>query len=195
MAIRVELFCEDSAHESCARALVDRIASELTVEISIHTATAGWGLGRLKQELRAFQSLVARISGTPDLLVVLVDANDVGASTRRSEIEQILDPTVFPEVVIGTPNPYVERWLLADPSSFATVFGVEPATGKTSARHTWKSRLVEALEEADVIVVQGGAELADEIFAPMDFYRAGKADPTIQAFTDDLRHALVRLTR
>jgi hypothetical protein len=193
MTTRVELFCEDSAHESCARALVERIAAELNTDVSIHTATAGWGLGRLKQELRAFQSLMSRSSGTPHILVILVDANEVGPAVRRSEIEQIIDPSVFPEVVIGTPNPYVERWLLADPASFAATFGVEPTTGKATSRHTWKDRLLEALENAGVIVIQGGSELAEEIFENMDFYRAGKADQTIQSFTDDLRHALTRL--
>jgi hypothetical protein len=193
MTLRVELFCEDSAHESCARALVARIARELEIDVSIHTATASSGIPRLKRELRAFQSLVARRAGTPHLLVLLVDANAVGPATRRREIEGVLDAAVFPEVVIGTPNPCVERWLLADPTSFAATFGVQPDLGPASARNTWKNRLVSALEAADEIVMQGGAEFAEEIIAPMDFYRAGQADSTIQVFTDELRAALRRI--
>jgi hypothetical protein len=193
MSRRVELFCEDSAHESCARALVQRIADESAVDVSIRTATASSGIGRLRQELRAFQSLISRRAGTPDLLIVLIDANAVGPAARRAEVDQWLDATVFPEVVVGTPDPCVERWLLADPASFAATFGVQPATGKTNVRNAWKNRLATTLEEAGQVILQGGAELSEEIIQPMDFYRAGKADPTIRAFTDDLRHVLTRL--
>ncbi|HEV3323368.1 MAG TPA: hypothetical protein VG147_14385 [Solirubrobacteraceae bacterium] len=190
MTKQVELFCEDSAHESCARALVGRIAGELQLEVSIRTATASAGIGRLKRELKAFQSWVSHRSGTPDLLVILVDANAIGPAARRAEIEGVLDSAVFPSYVIGTPNPCVERWLLSDPVSFAETFGVQPALGTPGARHFWKTRLRETLEAAGQIVVQGGAELAEEIVAHMDFYRAGRSDPTIQAFTNDLRVAL-----
>lgn len=192
MGMQVELFCEDSAHESCARALVGRIAGELELEVSIRTATASAGLGRLKRELKAFQSWVSHRSGTPDLLVILVDANAAGPAARRAQIEEVLDSSVFPSYVIGTPDPCVERWLLSDPVSFAETFGVQPPLGAPEARHTWKTRLVQALESADQIVVQGGAELSEEIVAHMDFYRAGRSDPTIQTFTDDLRAALRR---
>jgi len=166
---------------------------ELQIDVSIRTATASSGIPRLKQELRVFQSLVARRAGTPDLLIILMDANDVGPAGRRSEIEGVLDAAVFPTVVIGTPNPCVERWLLADPASFSTTFGVQPIIGAASTRHVWKNRLTSALETAGQIVVQGGAEFAEEIIEPMDFYRAGRSDPTIQVFTDDLRAALRRL--
>lgn len=193
MTRRVELFCEDSAHESCARALVERIASELELAVSLHTATASSGLGRLKRELKAFQALTAHRSGTPDLLVVLIDANAVGPAARRAEIEGILDTAVFPHHVIGTPNPCVERWLLADPVSFARTFGVQPDIGRPGNRNVWKIRLVEALEACGQIVVQGGAELSEEIVEAMDFYRAGRVDSTIRDFTDALRAALRRL--
>jgi hypothetical protein len=194
MAMRVALFCEDSAHESCARAFVERIAGELSVEVSIRTATASSGIGRLKHELRAFQSVVSRSAGTPDLLVALIDANDVGPAARRAEIESVLDASVFPMVVIGTPNPCVERWLLADPVSFATTFGTQPEIGAPHTRHAWKDRLVKALEAASEIVVQGGAEFAEEIIKPMNLYRAGQSDPTLRRFTGDLRASFKRLT-
>ena len=189
----MELFCEDSAHESCARALVTRVAREEERSASIHTGTATAGIPRLKRELRAYQSLVSRRAGTPHLLVVLIDANADGPSARRGEITGLLDSSVFPEVVIGTPNPCIERWLLADPVSFSATFGVQPKIGRANTRRAWKHRLVEALEAADQVVVQGGAEFAEEIFEPMDLYRARQSDPTIQAFADDLRAAFRRL--
>jgi hypothetical protein len=189
----VELFCEDSAHESCARALVTRIAREGELDVSIRTGTATAGIPRLKQELRAYQTMVRLRAGTPHLLVILIDSNAAGPASRRSEIEGLLDDAVFPEVVIGTPNPCVERWLLADPASFSATFGVQPKIGRANTRRAWKHRLVEALEAAGQVVVQGGAEFAEEIIEPMDLYHAGQSDPTIQTFADDLRATFRRL--
>ncbi len=195
MALRVELFCEDGAHESSARALVVRAAGEAGLAVSIHTATASGGMGRLKRELRAFQATVARRAGAPDLLVLLADANAVGATARRGEIEKVLDPSVFPRVVLGTPDPCIERWMLADPESFGEALGVQPDLGATGRSVDWKARLVDALEATGAVVMQGGAEFAEEIFAAMDLYRAGRADPTLKAFTDGLRGELRAMRR
>jgi hypothetical protein len=195
MACRVELFCEDSAHESVARAIVDRIARELRVAVTIHTASAKFGIGRLKTELSAFQALVRRRAGTPDLLIVVIDANAVGPQARRQEVEQLIDPSVFPHHVVGTPDPCVERWLLADPEAFTERFGVQPALTVPRDPHEWKHRLSETLEQAGEIVTQGGGEFAEEIVETMDFYRAGQADRTIQTFSDDVRAALRLIDR
>jgi hypothetical protein len=191
--LRVELFCEDSAHESCARALVRRIAREAGLDMNIRTGTATAGIPRLRQELRAYQSLISHRAGAPHLLVVLIDANAVGPLARRSEITGLLDDAVFPEVVVGTPNPCVERWLLADPVSFSDTFGVQPKGGRPNTRRAWKQRLIDALEDAGQVVVQSGAEFAEEIVEPMDLYRAGQSDPTIQTFADELRAAFRRI--
>lgn len=189
MTYRVELFCEDSAHESCARATLTRIAGELDVTLTVHVASARFGLGRLTSELKAFQALVQHHAGTPDLLVVLADADDIGPHKRRQQVEEIIDPSVFPSWVVGTPDPCVERWLLADPVSFAEQFDYQPQV-RAESRRQWKLLLVDSLEAAGEIVTQGGAEFADEIIGTMDFYRAGKADSTIQKFASEIRSAL-----
>jgi hypothetical protein len=194
MSIRVGLFCEDSAHESCARALLEKFARELFVEVSVRTATATAGVGRLKQELRAFQTLIGSSPGVPDLLIVLIDANDVGPRARIDEINGVLNRSLFPDVVIGTPDPCVERWLLADPVSFTERFSVQPPLHPAKKREDWKRWLVAALEEANEIVMQGGAEFAEEIFEVMDFYRAGRIDPSMKSFVDELRAALRRFS-
>jgi hypothetical protein len=194
VAYQVELFCEDSAHESCAQAIVARIASEVGVDLNVHVASARFGIPRLKRELTTFQALVRRASGAPDLLVVVVDGNDAGPAERRREVDALIDATVFPRHVAGTPDPYVERWLLADPVSFTERFGVQPALDPPDGRNGWKRRLAETLEEAGEILTQGGAEFADDIFDAMDFYRAGRVVPTVQEFADDLRSTLTQLS-
>lgn len=189
--LRVDLFGEDAAHEDCGRALIGRVAAEEDVEVAVRAVSARFGIGRVKRELSAFQATVARVPGSqPDLLVVLADANRVGAPARRKEIEDALDPAVFPSIVVGTPDPYVERWLMADPPSFREQFGVQPSISRTSDRHVWKRRLVSALEDAGQIVLQGGAEFAPDIVAAMDLYRAGRTVPSLGAFIADLRAAI-----
>jgi hypothetical protein len=122
-----------------------------------------------------------------------VDANDVGVKARKAEVAAALDRTMLPAWVIGVPDPYVERWMLADPSSFAELFGRQPDVNAVKDRYAWKQRLIRALEESGEIVTQGGAEFADEILEAMDLYRAGKSAPSLGQFVSDLRAALRRL--
>ncbi|HEX4116050.1 MAG TPA: hypothetical protein VHY18_09280 [Solirubrobacteraceae bacterium] len=194
MTYQVELFCEDNAHESCARAVIGRVARELTIDVNVHVASARFGFGRLKSELRDFQASMQNGSGIPDLLVVMADGNDAGPRERHREVADVIDQSVFPRYIVGAPDPYVERWLLADPVSFAQRFGCQPVLGTPHNHEGWKQRLVATLEEAGEIVTQGGAEFAEEIIDVMDFYRAGQTVPTIQAFADDVRSALRNLS-
>ncbi len=187
---RVDLFCEDGAHEDCGRALIGRCARDTGVTVTTRARSARAGLPRAKSELKLFQRTVNHGGGIlPDLLVVLADANDVGSAGRRRELATVVDSAIFPTVVIGTPDPYVERWLLADPVSFAERFGIEPDVGVGGGREVWKTRLERTLIEAGELVVQGGTEFATEIFDVMDFYRAGHQASGLQTFADDLRSA------
>lgn len=194
--LRVDLFCEDGAHEDCGRAIIGRCARDSGVAVTTTARNARAGLPRVKSEFRLFQRTVIRGGGTvPDLLVVLADANDVGTAERRRELEAVIDNAVFPAVVVGTPDPYVERWLLADPVSFAARFGVQPDLRIGSGREAWKTRLEHALGEAGEFVIHGGAEFATEIFDVMDFYGAGHQAPELRTFTDELRAAFRLLTQ
>jgi hypothetical protein len=145
VSIDVCLFCEDSAHESCARALINRAAAELGIAVSIRIGAARFGIPRLRQELRAFQTMVARSGGTPDILVVMIDANAAGPNSRRREVEALIDNAVVPRTVIGTPDPWVERWLLADPESFTSLFDQQPDLParniRVTGRRSWLKRL------------------------------------------------------
>lgn len=192
-AVRVRLFCEDAAHESFARAILPRLGAEVGLEVTVAVGTARFGIPRLRRELRIFQALIAARPGVPDILLILVDANAVGPARRRAEVDEVLDRTLFVEVVVGTPDPCVERWLLADPKSFAGRFGVQPDNSPVRRGADWKTRLAETLEEAGRIVTQGGAEYADDILDAMDLHRAGQLVPSLGAFVDDLRATLRRM--
>lgn len=157
-------------------------------------ASARFGVARVKRELRAFQEVLRRSAGAPDILTILVDANDVGVAARRQEIETVLDSDLFPATVIGVPDPCVERWLLADPPLFAEHLGTQPEIGGATSGEIWKRRLVEALEASDNIVTQGGAEFAEEIIEAMHLHRAGQAEASLRDFLRDLRSALKQLS-
>ena len=86
--------------------------------------------------------------------------------------------------------PQTLAWIVAEPESFTSLFGQQPGLPARNSRVDWKTLLVEALEGAGELVTQGGAEFSDEIVQAMDIYRAGRADPTIRAFYEDLRAAL-----
>lgn len=193
MPCRVHLFCEDAAQESWARAIVERIAREEEVEVTIRSVSAKLGVPRLKHELRAYSAAARETAGLPDLLVVLVDANTAGRGARLEEIERSIDLGAFPHAVVGIPDPCVERWFLADPPSFAQRFSSPERPISPSDSRCWKRELEAALLRAEEIVVGGGAEFADEIVEVMDFFRAGKESPTLRAFVDEVRGAIRQL--
>lgn len=175
--------------------MIARCAQEEGARVTLNVPTARFGIPRLRAELGAFQSVLKRAAGAPDVLVVMIDANDAGVAARRKEVDAIVDPAVVPTHVCAIPDPYVERWLLADPTSFAQTFGQAPEVGRVRTRKDWKRRLVEALEASGQIVTQGGAEFADEIVSAMDLYRAGQAVPSLDAFVSDLRAVFRQITR
>jgi hypothetical protein len=184
------LFCEDAGHEAFARAAVELVAREQGVDVSIGVASSRAGLGFMQRELRAYAETVRHRSGTPDLLVVIADGNAVGPNARRSEIEELELGQIFPIWIIGTPDPCVEAWLLADPASLKAAFGNSPTPSVPKTSDELKRYLRNYLEDAGEIITQGGVEFADEIVVAMDIYRAGKKEPTLKRFFDDLRAAL-----
>jgi len=193
VAHRVDLFCEDVAHESFARAMLRRLASEEEVEVTPRAASTRFGIPRLKKELTAYQRLLSLTAGLPDVLVILVDANAVGVAARRREVADIVEGSSFPSVVVGVPDPCVERWYLDDPQSFAERFGQVERLPADSPCDEWKRELVDAFERAGEIVITAGAEFAEEIVDGMELYRAGRADHSLRDFVDDLRAAFKRL--
>lgn len=53
-----------------------------------------------------------------------------------------------------------------------------------------KRYLAGYLEQAGKVVMEGGTEFADEIVRAMDLFRAGKNEPTLKRFVDDVKAAI-----
>jgi len=68
---RIDLFCEDRAHERYCVALVERIAAEEGLEVRIESRCAKGGHSQVMSELVAYQRFIAgggaTAEGAPDL--------------------------------------------------------------------------------------------------------------------------------
>jgi hypothetical protein len=194
---RVDLFGEDRGHEQFGRPLLEKLARETGVQIEIQVPSAHGGHPRALQALRSFQRMVAAgVRRAPDLLVVMRDANRGSWAEVRAEVVRLIDPGVFPRVVVACPEPYIERWCIADRDAFRRVVGVLPAPDPGSRdREVYKQLLRTAVEQAGVPVLVDELDLAPDLVAEMDLYRAGKAQPSLRHCVDELRGALQSLNR
>ncbi len=195
---RIDLYCEDSGHERFARALLKRLANELDIRPSINTVSGRGGHGQAITEFKAWQRAVSSGRGIgheiPDLLVLLIDSNCSGWAQVRREIEQAIDPGTFPHSAIGCPDPHVERWCLADSQGVQEVLGVPPPPdpGKCE-RHLYKQLLRQTIRKADQPILTSEMEYAPDLVAAMDFFRAGKSQPSLKHFVEEIRSALQQL--
>jgi len=196
--LRVDLFCEDRAHEELLKPLVQRVCNQEGLEARIEVRSARGGRGRVLQELDAYQ-LVTRKAGQPmpDLLVVAIDANCDSYAKKVKEIRDKVDVTLMPHHAIACPDPHIERWYMADSDAFRQVVGqkppiVAPKCDKQS-RNDLKKALVHAVRAAGHPAILGGIEFAAEIADAMDPFRAGKADPALKHFLEEVANALRQL--
>lgn len=191
--IRVDLYCEDGGHEQFARALIMRLAAEEGLRAVLRVRAGRGGHAKAIAEFRAWQSAKRKgaAAETPDLLVLLVDGNCSGWNTARKSLSEAVDQEVFPRFVVGCPDPHVERWCLADPVSFAQVVSgpPRPDPGKCE-RHLYKELLRESILAADQPILTSEMEYAPDLVAAMDLFRAGKNQPSLKSFVEELRGAL-----
>jgi len=126
--------------------------------------------------------------------VVVIDGNCKGWHLMRGQIASAIDQQRCAASAIGCPDPHIERWYLTDPEGIRTSLGAQ-VTRETAKceRDRYKRALTEAVENAGHTVTLGGAEFAQEIVDAMDLYEAGKNEPSLGSFIDDLRAALTRL--
>lgn len=195
-SVHVDLFVEDRAHEEFLRALVQRIAREERREIEITFRSARGGRPRLDSELDLYVR-VARSGGipTPDLLIVAIDANCSGPRSKADEVKSRLGVPLESRAIVACPNPHVERWYLADGSSFSRIVGATPRLGKLKCeRGRYKDILISTILRGGSVPTLGGIELARDLVEAMDFYQARKVARELGAFVDECRSAFRGIT-
>lgn len=195
---RIDLFCEDRAHEQFVRALVARLAGEEGLKPTVRAMSARGGHPRALAEFRLWQRAFLNQArrGLPDLLVLVIDANCQGWSTAHGQIQGAIDQAVVPNHVVGCPDPHIERWYIADPAAFEAVVGVQPGRDREKCERDVYKRLVEqAVDSAGLPLLTGTADLAPDLVAAMDLYKAGRAQRSLRLFVKGLRAELRRLAR
>jgi hypothetical protein len=188
MPKRIAAFVEDFAHRQVIGALIDRVATEIGIEVRLDWRNARRGHGQVVRELKQYLRDLRRQGNLPDIVVVGTDANCKGLLERSRQIP--VDASPVP-TVLAIPDPHVERWLLLDGAAFKAVFAHGcPAPDQKCARDRYKEALIRAILDAGVTPSLGGIEFAEDIVHAMDLARAANADDSLRRFLEDLRTAL-----
>ena len=192
----LDLFCEDSGHEVFVTNLVRVMARTLGVsELLVNARSARGGHGRAISELKAWQrSLRSGALARGDALVVVIDANSSGWRTMYKEIRAAIEsPPLYPQVMIGGPDPHVEVWCAADPVAFQSLFSVAvPPAPARGGRLVYKQWLRTALEQAGAMVLGDPMDISLDLLPAMDLNRACRNDASLNHLVGDLRALLQR---
>jgi hypothetical protein len=194
---RIVVFAEDKGHEEFLRAVIERCAGEISLEVEVRVQSARGGHGRALDELRLFQKLLLdSMSGfpMPDLVVVAIDSNCQQLNAVRRQIRATLDPRLRDQTVIACPDPHVEIWYMSDPHAFAEAVGSSPKVGKRKCeKDRYKQILAKAVADAGHPAPLGGIEFGKEIVAHLDWRHAGGSVSSLGKFLKELRASLNRI--
>ncbi|MBM4033663.1 MAG: hypothetical protein FJ291_18035 [Planctomycetes bacterium] len=195
---RIDVFCEDRAHEEFLKPLLRRTCTEKMVDARIEVRAARGGRARVFDELSTYHAFV-RNSGrpVPDLLVVAIDANCSSYATKAREVRGKIDTGLFPHHAVACPDPHIERWYMADAEAFQQVVGVAPLAVQPKCdkqtRNVLKKALVDSVKAAGHPTIFGGIDFAADLVRAMDTFRAGKAEPGLKHFLEEVASALRQL--
>lgn len=185
MVKSIAAFVEDFAHRQIVGALIERVANDLNVTVTVDWRSARRGHGQVIREVREYLRDLRRQGNLPDFIVIATDANCKGLFARSREIPTHDSPV---STVLAIPDPHVERWLLLDGQAFKTVFGEGcQAPDQKCERDRYKQALIRSIFNSGVTPSMGGIEFAGDIVTAMDLKRAAMSDPSLQRFLDDLR--------
>jgi len=197
--ITIGYFLEDIAHAQFITALVNRIALEQKIADSnlhheIRNAIGGVSIQEFKRFLRDYTQ---GRENAFDVVIAAIDSNCKSYREMRDQILQSRDQAGYGGfVVCAVPEPHVERWYLADLAACQRTLGMSnpPQCPPFSCeKGLYKRALIKAIKSTGLVPQLGGAEFGAAIATEMDFYKAGRADPSLGHFIQDMRDAFVRL--
>ena len=187
----VALFCEDSFHEKLVGAMLARFEKEYDIQIQPRFFSARGGLPRMHGEFKDFLRDLSRgHQSLPDALIVVADANCLGYNDRKQDLQRTLEfyPPLQNLVSYCIPDPHIERWMLADSSSFQHVFGrgcTLPAI--KCAKDEYKKLLRKEIRDSGRDSLLGGEEFAEDIVEHMDLDRMEVQEPSLGHFLKALK--------
>lgn len=191
----IDVFCEDSGHETFLRNLIKVLAKAAgvsTPELNLHSSRGGHG--RAIAALKAWQRALSS-SNQPrgDALLVLIDANSTGWHPTLRAIQKSVDSSLYPSVLIGCPDPHVEVWCTADPAAFQALFSVPvPSPPTQPGRLVYKQWLTQALEQGGVLVLTDPMDICLDLLPTMDMIKACQNNPSLGHLVGDIRALLTR---
>ena len=195
----IDIFGEDAAHERVLKRLVGRIGQEEGLALEVRVRSARGGHARAIAEYKAYQFAFDKgllPGATADVLVVAIDGNCTSFSRMREQVISSTRPSLRHLVVAACPDPHIERWILSDAQAFRQVVGADvPGVADKCKRGYYKKLLSDAVRDSGSPGTLGGFEFLSDIVDKMDLFRAGKSDPSLRAFVNDLRNKLRDVAR
>ncbi|MFN7922039.1 MAG: hypothetical protein U0Q16_18190 [Bryobacteraceae bacterium] len=187
----IALFCEDSFHERFVVSMIERFARERSVYVAVRKYSARGGLPKVREEFRDFlRDLDRNRRRIPDLGIVVTDANCHGLHKRRSQLDGAfkLYPDFRSLFEFAIPDPHVERWMLADPLAFQSVFGRGCTLPAIKCRKDeYKKLLRQEIQKSGIDPALGGEEYAEDIVNAMDLGYAEVQEPSLGLFLKALK--------
>jgi hypothetical protein len=185
--LSITLFAEDYGHESFLTPLLERMAAQYSVTVTIRSYSVRGGHGQVVKELKEYvNDLLAFKENLPDLVLIATDANCQGFAKRSKQLNKVAAP-VCHRLVMAVPDPHIERWLMLDSAAFKQVLGKAcPAPDQKCNRDRYKSLLAQAVVDSGAAPLLGGMEYAEDIVREMDLERVRKQDESLSNLMDDL---------
>lgn len=187
----VTLFCEDSFHEKFVGALLRRFEEEYQIEVRERFLSSRGGLSRMHGEFKDFLRDLARDrESPPDAVILVVDANCRGHNGRKELMDDVLRhyPQFQRLVTYAIPDPHIERWMLADPRAFQTVFGRGCTTPAVKCgKAEYKRLLRKEMRDSGIEALLGGVEFADDIVKAMDLGQVETHEDSLGRFLQNLK--------
>ena len=187
----ITLFCEDTFHEKFVGALLTRFARDYGVGVTPRFLSSQGGLHRMHHEFKVFlRDLSRERQQLPNSIIVVVDANCQGYNGRKEVMDGVLAP--FPQfqrlVSYAIPDPHIERWMLAEPEAFQTVFGRGCTLPKLKcAKNEYKKLLRKEIRASGIEAPLGGVEFAEDIVMAMDLGHAELHEASLGRFLKSLK--------
>jgi hypothetical protein len=183
------LFAEDDAQEKFVGALVQRLAAEFELTLRLRVRSSRGGFPKVLKEFGSFSwACERRAEASPNIVVVVVDANCKGWKDRCDEVEARVGDILRDRLVVAIADPHIERWFLVDGAAFRSVLGHGcQAPDHKCEKDRYKGFLIKAVRDAGVEPLLGGIEYAEDLAKHIDLKRAAGADPALRRFISALR--------
>lgn len=204
--MRILYFFEDRAQEGFIKALVERIAQEVSIPLSslVHDVRSAQHGSRVITEFKRFaKDTMGANPSDVDLLIVAIDGNCRGYRERVEELKKLLDRhpkskrLIKPghpfrdKVIYAVPDPHIERWYLMDQRAFKLGVGIDKSPELPSykcKRDHYKQLLAKTLKESNTGSLLTGAEYAERIVENIESLDSlAKQNAGFERFIEDLR--------